>query len=112
MECQLIQSNHLLRDLPDRSGLVLAIEVRVLRVHVLENLRMPGYPNRVDPDQWRPLIMSFQEFYGLRSGKVTESVLGRVSEEKYRGLTKSDVKKLPGDDDDSLATAEYSDTKT
>ncbi|EMR68212.1 putative flavin reductase domain protein fmn-binding protein [Eutypa lata UCREL1] len=112
MECQLIQSNHLLRDLPDRSGLVLAIEVRVLRVHVLENLRMPGYPNRVDPDQWRPLIMSFQEFYGLRNGKVTESVLGRVSEEKYRGLTKSDVKKLPGDDDDSLATAEYSDTKT
>ncbi|KAK9419899.1 putative flavin reductase domain protein fmn-binding protein [Seiridium unicorne] len=107
MECQMVQSNSLRPDLPDRSGFLLAIEVRVLRIHMLENLRMPGYPNRVDPDQWRPLIMAFQEFYGLGSGKVAGSVLGRISEEKYRGLTKSDVKKLPGDDDDSLATEEY-----
>jgi hypothetical protein len=26
---------------------------------------MDGQPNRVDPDKWRPLIMSFQQFYGL-----------------------------------------------
>ena len=108
MECQLVQSNPLWGDLPDRRGLALAIEVRVLRVHVLENLRMPGHPNRVDPDQWRPLIMSFREFYGLGNGKVAESELGRISEEKYRGFTKSDVKRLPGDDDDKLAAAEYS----
>ncbi|KAH8673380.1 hypothetical protein BX600DRAFT_433011 [Xylariales sp. PMI_506] len=100
MECEVIDSSPLRKDLPDRVGLVLAVEVRVLRVHIVDRLRMSGYPNRVDPDRWRPLIMSFQEFYGMKEGKVAESVLGRISEEKYRGITKSDVKKLPGDDDD------------
>ena len=31
---------------------------------------MDGWPNRIDPDKWRPLIMSFQKFYGLASGQV------------------------------------------
>jgi flavin reductase (DIM6/NTAB) family NADH-FMN oxidoreductase RutF len=100
MECEVIDVNPLRKDLPDRMGLVLAIEVRVLRVHVVDRLRMPGHPNRIDPQRWRPLIMSFQEFFGLRDGKLAESVLGRTPEEMYRPLTRSDVKKLPGDDDD------------
>ncbi|KAF7534176.1 hypothetical protein G7054_g6456 [Neopestalotiopsis clavispora] len=99
MECQFLQVTNLRPDLPDRCGLVLAIEVRVLRIHIDDELRMEGYANRVDPDKWKPLIMNFQEFYGLKSGKIGPSVLGRISEEKYRGLTKSDVAKLPGDDD-------------
>ncbi|KAI0181610.1 hypothetical protein GGR52DRAFT_45749 [Hypoxylon sp. FL1284] len=106
MECQMIQVNGLRNDLPDRSGFLLAIEVRVLRTYVLPSLRVEGYANRVDPDKWRPLIMSFQHFYGLRDGKVTSSVLGRVDEEQYRAFTKSDVKKLPGDDDDRIAAVE------
>lgn len=105
MECEIVDVNPLRKDLPDRKGLVLAIEVRVLRIHVLEHLRMDHYPNRIDPDKWRPLIMCFQEFYGLREGKVVDSVLGRISEEKYRALTKSGVKKLPGDDDDEGVVA-------
>lgn len=100
MECEVVDFNPLRKDLPDRMGLALAIEVRVLRVHIADHLRMPGHLNRVDPDRWRPLIMSFQEFFGLRDAKVAESVLGRVSEEKYRAWTRSDIKKLPGDDDD------------
>ncbi|KAB5580302.1 hypothetical protein GE09DRAFT_432217 [Coniochaeta sp. 2T2.1] len=99
MECEVVDVNPLRKDLPDRMGLALAIEVRVLRVHIANHLRMPGHANRVDPDRWRPLIMAFQEFYGLRDGKVAESVLGRTPEEKYRGLTRSDVRKLPGDGD-------------
>jgi flavin reductase (DIM6/NTAB) family NADH-FMN oxidoreductase RutF len=106
MECQVVQVNELFKDLPDRSGLVLAIEVRVLRIHIVKSLRMEGHPNRVDPDKWRPLIMAFQEFYGLRDGKVIPSVLGRISEEKYRELSRSDVKKFPGDDDDQIAVVE------
>ncbi|KAI4870576.1 hypothetical protein F4820DRAFT_218035 [Hypoxylon rubiginosum] len=106
MECQVVQVTELRKDLPDRAGLAIAIEVRVLRVHVLQSLRMEGHPNRVDPDKWRPLIMTFQELYGLRDGKVVPSVLGRIDEEKYRGFTRSDVKKLPGDDDDQIAVAE------
>jgi flavin reductase (DIM6/NTAB) family NADH-FMN oxidoreductase RutF len=60
------------------------IEVRVQRVHVDESIVMDGEPNRIDPDKWRPLIMSFQEFYGL-GPKLRASRLGTVSEALYRG---------------------------
>lgn len=106
MECRVLQVSELSKDLPDRSGLLLAIEVRVLRTHIVRSLRMEGYANRVDPDKWRPLIMSFREFYGLRDGKVFGSALGKGSEECYRVFTKSDVVKLPGDDDEKIAAAE------
>jgi flavin reductase (DIM6/NTAB) family NADH-FMN oxidoreductase RutF len=105
MECELVEATSLRKDLPDRTGRILALEVRVLRIHIIEELRMKGYPNRVDPDKWRPLIMSFQEFYGLRGDKVSESVLGRIDEEKYRAITKSDLAKLPGEDDDKISAA-------
>ena len=49
----------------------MAIEVRVTRVHAHPEIMMEGEPNRIDPDKWRPLIMSFQQFYGLDAGKVT-----------------------------------------
>lgn len=74
MECELLEVTNMRPDLPDRTGLILAIEVRVLRIHILDELRMEGYANRVDPDKWKPLIMNFQEFYGLKSGKVGSSV--------------------------------------
>ncbi|KAI1454596.1 hypothetical protein F4805DRAFT_310703 [Annulohypoxylon moriforme] len=106
MECQMVQANELWKDLPDRKGLALAIEVRVLRIHMLQELRMEGHPNRVDPDKWRPLIMAFQELYGLGGGKVAPSVLGRVGEEKYRALCRSDVVELPGDNDDRISIAD------
>ncbi|TPX10379.1 uncharacterized protein E0L32_008598 [Thyridium curvatum] len=102
MECEVVHSHPLRKDEPDRAGLIMAIEVRVLRVHVRDELRMDGYPNRVDPDKWRPLIMMFQEFYGLGSEKVAESVLGRISEEKYRFMMASGARKLPGDDGDHI----------
>jgi flavin reductase (DIM6/NTAB) family NADH-FMN oxidoreductase RutF len=60
------------------------IEVRVQRVHVDESIVMEGEPNRIDPDKWRPLILSFQEFYGL-GPKVRPSRLGTVPEALYRG---------------------------
>ncbi|KAK5626668.1 hypothetical protein RRF57_002383 [Xylaria bambusicola] len=106
MECQVVQVNGIRKDLPDHSGLLLAIEVRVLRIHILRNLRMEGHPNRVDPDKWRPLIMSFRELYGLGNGKVCTRSLGQRNDEEYfRAITKSDVVKLPGDDD-QIAVAE------
>ena len=67
--------------LRDRTKL---IEVRVQRVHVAESIVMAGEPNRIDPDKWRPLIMSFQEFYGL-GPKLRPSQLGTVPEALYRG---------------------------
>jgi hypothetical protein len=40
-------------------------------------------PDRIDPDAWRPLIMSFQRFYGL-GGEVHPSRLAGIDEEAYR----------------------------
>ncbi|KAF2463691.1 uncharacterized protein BDR25DRAFT_245063 [Lindgomyces ingoldianus] len=99
MEVELMNKMELMQDLPDRKGILLAIEVKVLRTHVRNDLRLAGHANRIDPDCWRPMIMSFQEFYGLASKKVTESNLATIDEEKYRIITRSDVVKQGGDMD-------------
>lgn len=65
-------------------GAIVTFEVRVQRVHVRPNILMDGYINRIDPDKWRPLIMSFQEFYGLAPGKTHPSRLGEIPEALYR----------------------------
>jgi flavin reductase (DIM6/NTAB) family NADH-FMN oxidoreductase RutF len=68
----------------ETKGLVVALEVQVLRTHVHETIRMAGYENRIDPDRWHPMIMSFQELYGLAPEKVSPSILARIKEEAYR----------------------------
>ena len=45
---------------------------------------MEGQPNRVDPDKWRPLIMSFQQYYGLTEQKLHRSALGQIPEAMYK----------------------------
>jgi flavin reductase (DIM6/NTAB) family NADH-FMN oxidoreductase RutF len=54
-----------------------AIEVRITRVHAHPGIMMEGEPNRIDPDKWRPLIMSFQQFYGLTPARLQRSELGQ-----------------------------------
>jgi flavin reductase (DIM6/NTAB) family NADH-FMN oxidoreductase RutF len=70
------------RDDERRGGLV-ALEVRIVRVHVAEEVRMAGNENRIDPERWRPLIMSFQHFYGLGE-RLHPSRLAEIPEESYR----------------------------
>lgn len=65
-------------------GNLVAIEVRITRVHADPQIMMKGHPNRIDPDKWRPLIMCFQEFYGLAQGKLQRSELGQIPEAYYR----------------------------
>jgi flavin reductase (DIM6/NTAB) family NADH-FMN oxidoreductase RutF len=65
-------------------GNLAAIEVRVTRVHAHPKIMMEGEPNRIDPDKWRPLIMSFQQFYGLTPAKLQRSELGQIPEAMYR----------------------------
>jgi flavin reductase (DIM6/NTAB) family NADH-FMN oxidoreductase RutF len=65
-------------------GRLLSIEVRITRVHVDAYLLVPGDRDRIDPDRWRPLIMSFQQFYGLTPDRLHDSTLARISEELYR----------------------------
>jgi flavin reductase (DIM6/NTAB) family NADH-FMN oxidoreductase RutF len=66
-----------------RSGNLIAIEVRVVRVHVDRTIRMPGYTDRIDPRRWRPLIMNFCEFFGL-GDVIHHSTLAEIPESAYR----------------------------
>ena len=70
------------RDDERRGGLV-ALEVRIERVHVHDAIRMAGHADRVDPDLWRPLVMSFQHFYGLGE-RLHPSRLAEIPESMYR----------------------------
>jgi flavin reductase (DIM6/NTAB) family NADH-FMN oxidoreductase RutF len=63
---------------------VMAFELKIMRVHVEEELLLAGRTNRVNSDMWKPLIMSFAHFYGLADGKVLPSTLAEIPEELYR----------------------------
>ncbi len=67
----------------ERAGRLIALEVRVVRVHLDESVMMAGSEDRVDPDRWRPLMMSFCRFYGL-GGEVHPSRLAEIPESAYR----------------------------
>jgi flavin reductase (DIM6/NTAB) family NADH-FMN oxidoreductase RutF len=74
----------LAQDDPTLRGRTSVIEVRIQRVHVNQSILMDDVAKRIDPDKWRPLILSFQEFYGL-GPKVHPSRLGTIPEALYRG---------------------------
>lgn len=84
IEAKLAHSHGLAQDDAVWRSRLSAIEVRVTRVHAHPDIIMEGAPDRIDPDKWRPLIMSFQEFYGLSGGKLRRSELGQISEASYR----------------------------
>jgi flavin reductase (DIM6/NTAB) family NADH-FMN oxidoreductase RutF len=68
---------------PDKAPGACAFEVRIVRAHVDESLLIPGKPDHIDPDRWRPLIMSFCHFYGL-SDRLWDSILAEIPESMYR----------------------------
>ena len=91
LEARLEAVHGLAEDDPAQRGRLLTLEVRILRVHLEESIAMAGMPDRVDPDKWRPLIMSFQHFYGLGS-QIHDSTLARIPESSYRS---PDVDRAP-----------------
>ena len=79
LECVLEGSHKLAKS----DGKLVAIEVRVMRVHVSDAIRMDGYEHRIDPRKWKPLIMNFCEFFGL--GEIVHSsTLAEIPEDAYR----------------------------
>jgi flavin reductase (DIM6/NTAB) family NADH-FMN oxidoreductase RutF len=68
---------------PDKDPTALAFEVRVVAAHIDSSLLVEGVKDRVDPDKWRPLIMSFCRFYGL-GAEIFESTLAEIPESSYR----------------------------
>lgn len=82
-ECPVAMEAVLERHHPIGDGGTVAFEVRVQRVWVHEEIRLPGTDDHIDPDAWRPLIMSFQKLYGL-GPQVHPSTLARIPELFYR----------------------------
>lgn len=78
-----VEGTHALAaDSDDLHGFVVCFETRILRVYADEALLMSGEVNRIDPDKWRPLIMSFQRFYGL-GPELHDSALATIPERAY-----------------------------
>jgi flavin reductase (DIM6/NTAB) family NADH-FMN oxidoreductase RutF len=68
---------------PDKPTTALAFEMRVVRAYAEPGIMVPGIENHIDPDRWRPLLMSFCQFYGL-GVKANYSTLAEIPEESYR----------------------------
>jgi flavin reductase (DIM6/NTAB) family NADH-FMN oxidoreductase RutF len=84
MEAVLEATHPLADDDPQQRGGIVVFEVRITRVLVHDRIRAAGTRDRIDPDKWRPLIMSFQHFYGL-GPRLRESALATIPERLYRG---------------------------
>jgi len=93
LEATVEDMHSLAKDDETRRGAIMTIELRIQRVHLHENVVMEGNPNRVDPDKWRPLIMSFQQFYGL-GNQLCESTLARIDEKKYHSKDMDTVRTI------------------
>ena len=88
MEAEVVDWHEMMPDSPDKKGLMLSIEVKILRVHVLDELRLEGHENRIDTEKWNPLFMMFSQYYGRSEKKeLEESDLAKISEESYRPVT-------------------------
>ncbi|KAJ2958898.1 hypothetical protein NQZ79_g5617 [Umbelopsis isabellina] len=83
MEAVLVTSHDLKSDLAAEHRTASAIEVKIIQVHAKQSVQLAGQINKIDPDKWRPLIMSFQHFYGL-SSRSGNSKLATINEEMYR----------------------------
>jgi len=83
LEARVADIYELEKDDTGKGAGTVAVEVAITRVHVHPDIRPPGTENRIDPDAWRPLIMSFQHFYGL-GDRLHPSKLATIDEEWYR----------------------------
>lgn len=78
-----LEQSHPFGHNPHRPPTALGLEVRVIRAHIDESILLEGYENRIDPDLWRPLMMSFCHFYGLGE-RLQDSTLAEIPESAYR----------------------------
>lgn len=83
MEAVVEATHGIADDVEELRGNTIAFEVRVQRVHAHDAIRLSGKENHIDPDAWRPLIMSFQHLYGL-GPRLRDSTLARIPEHLYR----------------------------
>lgn len=59
------------------------VQAEVVEVHVHPRIRLADHERRIDPARWRPLIMSFQQYFTL-GPQIHPSRLATIEEEAYR----------------------------
>jgi flavin reductase (DIM6/NTAB) family NADH-FMN oxidoreductase RutF len=60
------------------------MEVRVTRVHASPEVLSADFQDRIDPEHWNPLLMSFLQFFE-RGSNVLPSRLAQIPEEAWGG---------------------------
>jgi flavin reductase (DIM6/NTAB) family NADH-FMN oxidoreductase RutF len=83
LEAEVMKVNGLAEDDPALAGRITTFELKIVRVHLDESILMDGESDKVDPDKWRPLIMSFQQFYGI-GNQIHRSTLAEIPEKLYK----------------------------
>jgi flavin reductase (DIM6/NTAB) family NADH-FMN oxidoreductase RutF len=83
LEAVLANAHSLAAEDKAMKGRIMVIELRIVRVHMEESILMRGHVNRVDPNKWKPLIMSFQKFYSV-GDELQYSILGEIPESLYK----------------------------
>jgi flavin reductase (DIM6/NTAB) family NADH-FMN oxidoreductase RutF len=83
LEAVVAGTHRLAEDDARQRGFLVCIEVRIQRVHADDTILLHDETNRIDPDKWRPLMMSFQHFYGLGE-RLLSSRLATIPETSYR----------------------------
>jgi flavin reductase (DIM6/NTAB) family NADH-FMN oxidoreductase RutF len=81
-------------DSDEQRGRILTVEVRIQKVHAHPEITATGAADRIDPDKWRPLIMSFQHFSGLGE-RLHPSTLAKIPEALYRSPDVDLARQLP-----------------
>ncbi|WP_373331572.1 flavin reductase family protein [Salmonirosea aquatica] len=64
-------------------GRIVNIELEIVNVRLHSEILQDGQSNRIDPNKWRPLIMSFQHFYGL-GDQIHPSRMAEIPEGLYK----------------------------
>ncbi|MGZ3752916.1 MAG: flavin reductase family protein [Mucilaginibacter sp.] len=93
LEAQVIAVHPIGEDEERQRGRIVTVELKIVRIHLEESIIMHNHPNRVDPDKWRPLMMSFQQFYGL-GPQVHGSTLAQIPEQLYRSADIENARNL------------------
>jgi hypothetical protein len=92
MEAQLQAIHPIAVDDENLNGKTFTMEFRILRVYVDQSILTDSKDNHINPDKWKPLIMSFQKFYGL-GDQVYPSALANIPEALYHSPDLDKVKK-------------------
>lgn len=92
MEASLQAIHGIAEEDDQQKGKILTMEFRIQRIYLEETI-LNGSGKRVDPDKWKPLIMSFQKFYGL-GHQVHQSNLATIPEILYHSPDMDKVRKF------------------